>query len=155
MGRKSNPIDPDPFGELVMKAWARTTLKQRICVMDEDATYLKTLADLFLLDPDALRLACFLEFGHPSVCKPNGRPQKINYGELRDLMLAWLVDNHQETVDNYTIYVDNFQNSVDKNVDKNATYPQEAGCPAVIVDNSLKMSTYPHFIHICPVDKIY
>lgn len=152
MARNRKPIDPDPFGEEVVKAWARTTHEQRRKVLQECQSYTETISYLFFLETDALRLACFLEFGHPSVCKPNGRPLKKNYGELRDLMLAWLVDNPQESVDNLSVSVDK---SVDNSVDKNATYPQETDFQQAFVDNSMKLSTYPQFIHRCLVDKLY
>lgn len=154
-GRPLTPKDSDPFGDKVIRAWEMTTRSQREMVMDDWSTgrqiYHIQVADLLHLDPDALRLACFLEFAHPSVCKPSGRPRGNHYGKLCEMMKNYPVDNLPKTVDNSPETVDN---SVEIPVDKNASYPQDEGYPQPPSLDAMELSTYPHFIHIPPVDKI-
>lgn len=155
--RHKKRADSDPFGDEVVYAWSQTTLAQReMCMEDWEhgrRKYHRDVATLLWLDSDALLLACFLEFGHPSVCNPNGTPMGCHYGKLRDRMLAFLlVDNSSKTVDNSPNPVDK---SVENSVDKCLFYPQEPGFPQGMWMDSADLSTYPHFIHSVPVDKMY
>lgn len=153
--RYAAPPYPDPFGDEVIQAWAMTTKAQREMVMADWETgrqiYHEQVAHLLHLNPDALRLACFLEFEHPSVCKPNGRPRLKHYGKLCEMMKKYPVDNSPKSVDNHAEAVDK---SVEITVDKISTYPQAETLPGQGNSGSSKLSTYPHFIHTPPVDKM-
>jgi len=155
-GRRNIPQDPDPFGDEVTLAWAMTTTAQREKVVEDwdhgQKRYHEQVSLLLHLNPDALRLASFLEFGHPSVCKENGRPRHIHYGKLCEMMKRYPVDNSPKSVDKSPVSVDK---SVSNPVEKNATYPQDTAVSMVPPHDSPKLSTYPHFIHNPPVDKIY
>lgn len=152
-GRNKIPVDSDPFGDDVVYAWVMTTRAQREAVMEDwhdgRKKYHKDISTLLFLKEDALLLACFLEFEHPCVCLPNGRPRETHYGKLLQLMLKH-VDNLQKSVDNYVISVDK---SVYSPVDKNPCYPQGNHSPQGYSSESMNLSTYPHFIHMPLVDK--
>lgn len=122
MSRAPLPRDRDPFGDEVVWAWSQTTTQQREMAFDDWLSgrklYHVQVSQLLHLVPDALLLACLLEFGHELVCHPNGRPKVNHYGKLRDLMNGRPVDNSAKTVDK------SVDKSVDNPVDNLSFYPQ-------------------------------
>lgn len=153
MANKRRPADPDPFGDLVVDAFMATTAAQREQVVTDweygRKMYHIDVASLLGLDSDALRLAAFLEHGHPSVCSAGG-PKGKNYGKLREMMLKY-VDNNDETVDNSCFSVDN---SVDEDVDESEILLHSGALSTVSTEESVKLSTYPQFIHNPLVDNL-